>query len=244
MKYEERIAMPTEEEINGSIDFILSQGMNARSPIRLNMLSPRQLIFGIEDCVVIAVMAYVLLMAMFSFLALKGVPLIPMVFLLSPLLFAGMLYLSMWKDIMNKTVEWKQACRINYKLITVHRMILFGGASLIMNAGYNLILWNACRRSIDFLWILSFSFASLFLYGLLSLWLMNKNMKFGIVILTAVWAIISGSMFMFENIMTLVTGIPLLALVIDSLCLVGGVLYQINEYMHSPMKGDFINAYN
>ena len=65
-----------------------------------------------------------------------------------------------FSDVMNKTIEWKQVCRVNYKYLTVYRMILFGGASVIANVCFNLFLWEITGKNVSCLWILSFSFAN------------------------------------------------------------------------------------
>ncbi len=244
MRHNEEIIMPSQEEINRSIDTIMAKGLSRQPAFQLKRISARNLIFGIEDCVLIAFLSYALTMALFSVISVKGTPFVPLQFMISPLLFGGLFYLSMWKDVMNKTIEWKQACRVNYKYLTVYRMILFGGVSVMANVCFNLILWEITGKNVSCLWILSFSFASLFLYGLLSLILLNRNVRHGIVILSLVWIVFSLTMFLYEDIMKLTVIIPVYALLLISTGSVIGLVLQIKAFISSPTKGAFLNAYN
>lgn len=244
MRHNKEIIMPSQEEINRSIDIIIAKGLSRQPAFQLKRISVRNLVFGIEDCVLIAFLSYALTMALFSVISVKGTPFVPLQFMISPLLFGGLFYLSMWKDVMIKTIEWKQVCLVNYKYLTVYRMILFGGASVIANVGFNLLLWDITGKNVSCLWILSFSFASLFLYGLLSLILLNRNVKHGIVILSLVWIIFGLAMFLYEDVMKLTIIIPIYVLLLISTGSAIGLFLQIKAFISSPMKGAFINAYN
>jgi hypothetical protein len=236
--------MPSQEEINRTIDIIMTKGLNKQPAFQLKKLSVRNLVFGIEDCVLIAFLSYALTMVLFSVISVKGTPFVPLQFMISPLLFGILFYLSMWKDVMNKTIEWKQACRVNYKYLTVYRMILFGGASVIANVCFNLLLWEITGKNVSCLWILSFSFASLFLFGLLSLILLNRNIRHGIVFLSLVWIVFGLAMFLYEDIMKLTIIIPIYVLLLITIGSVIGLILQIKAFISSPAKGVFINAYN
>ncbi|MBQ9612299.1 MAG: hypothetical protein IJV14_06885 [Lachnospiraceae bacterium] len=244
MKYEPKIEMPTKQEIDESVQLILAKGLPQSPRFEFKRISVRNVLFGIEDCVLIAFMIYIAIMSVFSLFSSKETPFIPLQFIIAPLLFAILMYLSLWKDVMNKTAEWKQVCRINYKYLTIYRMVLFGGASVIVNTGSIYLTWKLTGGNYSFLWILSFSFASLFLYGFFSLLLLNRNIKHGIIYLSILWVCAGLAMFLYKDIMTLTVIIPLYVIVLIFLAAALGLFYQTREYLLSPMKGDVLNAYN
>ena len=244
MKYENMEKILSEEEINESVNLIITKGLAHKPLFEYKKISLRNLIFGVEDCVLIAFTLYTGFMIIFSIMSSKGTPFIPLQFLLSPLLFAVMMYLSMWKDIMNKTLEWKQACRFSYKYLTIYRMVLFGGSSMLCNVVYNILIWKITGGYYSFLWIMSFSFASLFLYGFISLSLMNRNVIYGIPALSFIWILIGMAMFLYEDVMRLTVIIPIYAILVILITAVIGLIYQIKAYLLSPMKGDALHAYN
>jgi hypothetical protein len=244
MKYEPKIEMPTKQEIDESVQLILAKGLPQSPKFEYKRISVKDVLFGIEDCVLIAFLIYIAIMSVFSLLSSKETPFVPLQFMIAPLLFAVLMYLSMWKDVMNKTVEWKQVCRINYKYLTICRMVLFGGVSIILNAGSIYLTWKLTGGSYSFLWILSFSFASLFLYGFFSLVMLNRNVKHGFIYLPILWVCAGLAMFLYKDIMALTVIIPLYVIVLIILAAAFGLFYQTREYLLSPMKGDVLNAYN
>ena len=243
MRFDDEIRMPSALEIDSAVDFIVDAGLPPRKTTKLAGLRLRDIVFGIEDCVAIAITVYLTVMGILSHMSSKGLPFVPFQFMLAPSLFAGLLYLSMWKDTMNRSVEWKQACRINYKVMTVYRMFLFGGISVVGNTAFNYLLWEVTGKSISFLWIMCFSFASLFLYGFVSLILLNRNIRYGLIALQIVWAVIGCLMFLSRDLMGLTVLIPVYAMLLILVLSVTGLALQIRKYLSSPTKGDVINAY-
>ena len=242
MIYNNLAEFPSQEEIDRSIDYILEAGLTEREHSVPVFVPLHDLLFGVEDCIAISLVSYTAIMAIFSLMSSKGMPFIPLQFLLSPMLFVGLLWLSMWKDTMNRTIEWKQACRIDYRMITVHRMILFGGFSLVVNVVWNLLLWNGIGRTVSFLWILSFSFASLFLFGSMYLWTLNKRIPHGTVKLIVLWFLLSAGMMLYENIMTLTVTVPVSTLLAITIVSILGIVKQIRIFRFSGIKGDMLHA--
>lgn len=244
LAFSEEIPMPSRDEINRSVNMILDQGLPEKPRVSWKMLSLRDVLFGVEDCTTIALSVYLVTMVAFAVLSYKGAPFIPLQFLSAPMLFGGLLYLSMWKDIMNRTVEWKQVCRVDYRYLTVCRMLLFGAVSVVMSVPGNLLLWQVTGRSIDLLWIISFSFASLFLYGLVAVLILTRSVRFGTVIPTLLWICLSVAMFAAGDLMRLTMMIPISALlVIAGFCAVG-LIFLMKQYLTTPLKGEMFYAYN
>ena len=234
MNFNEPVEMPSENEMNRSIDLILDRGLPQKEAVKWNLLPLRDVIFGVEDCVLISFLVYFGVMAAFSILSVKGAPVLPLQFLSAPLLFGELLLLSLWKDRMNGTLEWKQVCRINYPRLTVCRMALFGALSVVTNVAGNLLFWQLTGRQISFLWILSFSFASLFLFSFFSLAMLRRNLRYGTLIPTLVWIVAGVLMYMAGDLTKLTRILPLYALLVICVSALVMICLQIRSYLMTP----------
>lgn len=96
-------------------------------------------------------------------------PVVPMLFLLSPVLYAALHLLTWWKETLSGTLEWKQTCRLSFGMMTALRMLVFGGAATLLCVPQCFLMWFVIGRKISFLFMLSVSFSSLFLYAALAL---------------------------------------------------------------------------
>lgn len=169
-----KICMPTQAEKEQAITFILNTGLpeawNPERSVRqaLRELPPSVWFFGVGDCVFLAVIVSILCLVPVVAVAEEG-PLVPLLFLISPLLYALLQVLTMWKDAMSGTLEWKQTCRISFRLLTAVRMLLFGGASVGVCVPANVLLWSASGHRLELPWMLCLSFSGLFVYAALSL---------------------------------------------------------------------------
>ena len=164
------IPMPALEERNISIRHILDAGLpDARPAWRQLPLSA--LFFGVEDCLFLsALLAGLLLVPTVASVryAPTGSLLAPL-FLTSPALYALPHLLTLWKDTMGNTLEWKRTCRIPPGTLLALRMLVFGGTAVVMSVPAAVLYWAVSGRQISLLWLLGLSFSSLFLYAALSL---------------------------------------------------------------------------
>lgn len=169
------IPMPTEMEKKQSIAFILDAELPGGTPAERSLrqvfseLQPSVLFFGVGDCLFLAVILTVLCLVPVAFMAAEQGPLVPLLFLISPLLYGLLQTLTMWKDFMSGLLEWKQTCRIPFRTLTAVRMLLFGGISVVVCVPVNVLLWSVSGQRMDLLWMLGLSFSGLFVYAALSL---------------------------------------------------------------------------
>lgn len=233
---EYQIDLPSPEEMDRSVSLILDRGLEKKKTVEWKSLSLSTLLFGVEDCVAIAMMVYLVIMAAFSVLSLKGAPFLPLQFLAAPFLFGGLLYLSLWKDLMNRSAEWKQVCRVDYRAITVLRMILFGGISVVMGMLGNTLLWLVTGRQTDLLWILCFSFSGLFLYGFFSVFLLQRSVRLGTLLPNLIWAVLSTTLFLVHDLTRLVRLLPTSVLLLILAISFAAMALQIRSYFYAPSR--------
>ncbi|ADY55664.1 hypothetical protein Sgly_1359 [Syntrophobotulus glycolicus DSM 8271] len=202
MRRFEEINLPTEEEKNHSIQTILANGMP--EPQRLfEVLSKlwrsvgfRGLFFGVADCAFLGILIGGLLWAgLFSLWVNNKSSLYVLLFLASPLLYALLHILTIWKEIMTGTYEQKMACRYSSKQITSLRMLAFGGSSAVLSVLVSTLIWLILTKDLSILRLMGVSFASLFLFAAVQLLTEWKRSTAKSYFLTPVlWVILSGSL--------------------------------------------------
>lgn len=240
-----RIEMPSAEEKERSISRILDAALPAQvSPwVRLHQaarLPLRVLFFGVGDCLVLPLAAFLVLAVTCGIMAKNHAPVLPLLFLLSPALFAGLHGLTAWKEIQLGTWEWKSVCRIDFRTLTVLRMLIFGGFALVLDLLLNLAMWQLSGRSLDLLWTLGFSFASLFLYALATVPTMTR--RWGWLIPAVLWLLATVLLAISPRVLLWVTGIPVFALAVLCGLAAVGVACEIKQTMTFPLKGEMNRA--
>ena len=167
----QRIDPPTGAEREASIRLILDRGLPEREGLlpALRLVSFGALFAGVGDCLFLAALVSLLCLLPAAALASERAPLAPLLFLLSPALYALLHLLTAWKEQMSGTLEWKRTCRVNFRAVNALRMLCFGGAALVFCVPQCLLLWLLDGKSVSLLWMMGVSFSSLFLYGLLTL---------------------------------------------------------------------------
>lgn len=169
------IPLPTRAEKDQAISFILDTGLPQAQRARIpwahlfSELPLSVLFFGVGDCLFLAALLTALCLVPAAAAAAREISPAPLLFLLSPLLYALLQLLTMWKDTMSRTLEWKQTCRVSLRMLTALRMLVFGGVSVAVCVPVNVLLWSVSGRRFPLLWMLGLSFSSLFLYAALTL---------------------------------------------------------------------------
>ncbi|NLO86129.1 MAG: hypothetical protein GX096_12005 [Clostridiales bacterium] len=176
MREFEQIPMPTEMEKNKSIQRILENGMPRQRSLGNALVNLwhsvgiHGLFFGLGDCVFLSILACGVIW--FGLLASFGSnpnSLFLLIFFASPFLYAAMHMLSAWKEIMNGTYEQMMTCQCNLRQVTILRMLIFGGISVVVAALTGMAISALIAKEISVFRILGISFSSLFLYAALSL---------------------------------------------------------------------------
>ncbi len=122
--------------------------------------------FGVWDCMLSAMLLNGILWAA-VYESVKQYPQILglLVFMASPLLYAMLHVLSVWKEIMTGTYELLMVCRLTIRQMTVLRMLLSGALSVIISVLLNLWLGCVFHSEITMLRLLSLSMSALFFYA-------------------------------------------------------------------------------
>lgn len=232
MDKERSIPLPTEAEKERAIAAILDAGLSPaaqpRPRLRLlvRALPPSALFCGVGDCLFLAVLLTALCLVPAAAAAARQVPLSPLLFLLSPLLYALLQLLTLWKDSMSGTLEWKQTCRISFRTLTALRMLLFGGACVLVCVPVNMLLWYVGGRPLPLPRMLSLSFASLFLYAALSLLCLRSRRRGAAFAAPLLWALLSIFLLGWRRAAAFLGEVPTL---VFFLLAAGGLLFCLSE---------------
>ena len=231
----------SEAEKAASISYIVDNGVRCQNGISLirdvvDTLGLRALFFGVEDCLFIAVMLTILLGAFSAAAAMDHAPIAPLLFLLSPALYAVLHLLTVWKDAMSRTLEWKHTCRLSARAVTALRMLCFGGMAVFVCVLQCLMLWRITQMLYSLPWMMSISFSSLFLYAALSLAL--QSVRRWIAAAAPVAWIAAGIMLLCtENASAFLLKIPAIVFFLITAAATAMLIFQIRRYITRPIEG-------
>ena len=130
----------------------------------------RGICFGVGDCMLLALLLDGVLWAAVYEAARKSPQLFGLlVFLASPVLYAMLHLLTVWKEIMAGMYQTLMVCRLSLRQMTVLRLLLFGGVSVLLLGGIH--LWTAMcgGQELSVLRMLSLSMSALFFYAWMQL---------------------------------------------------------------------------
>lgn len=239
MNKNDQIPMPTPMERRAAIRRI-AEGA-ARTPPPWRSLPLSALVFGVEDCLFLAVLLGLLPLGMLALPAGYLAEQLPLaLFFTAPLLYAAAQLTVMWKESQCGTLDWKRTCRLSLQTLTALRMGLFGGAAVLVCVPVDLLLWRASGGALSLARMLGISFSSLFLYAALSL--ACRRSRWGAAISTAFWVVLDAVLARWE----LLTGF-LLEVPAAVFCLLAGaglicVLSQLYAMLRQPPKGGVLYA--
>lgn len=188
----DEIPMPTDREKDAAVARILDGGLPARPELwhtlreTLGAVGFRALFFGEADCLFLAALFSALCLLPAAAAARQGT-VGPVLFLLSPALYAALHLLTAWKEAQSGTLEWRQTCRVSLRAVTALRMLVFGGASVLVCVPANLLLWRLGGGSVSLWWMAALSVSGLCLYGTLSLYCLRLRGAAGLLTAPAVW---------------------------------------------------------
>lgn len=96
------------------------------------------------------------------------------VFMVSPLCYALLYFLGIWKERLLGTFELKMTLRVSLKELLILRMLAFSGISLVVSVGSNVLIWQLLGQELSLMRLFSLSFSSLFLFANIQLLLEYK----------------------------------------------------------------------
>lgn len=176
MKMDEWYAVAPLEagEKEAAIAAIVAEGLDNKQAYswrcHQQVVPVKVLFFGVEDCIFLALLLAGLLFGLLmSLTTTYQLNLVPVVFFLSPLLYAALQGLTTWKEGMSGLAGWKQTCRISLQMLTALRMLYFGAGAVMASVPLNGCLWYLSGQWLSWWWMMGLSFASLFFYAALSL---------------------------------------------------------------------------
>lgn len=233
----EPIPMPNEEERRRAVRTIVDEGLPPPAGRFPREIPLSVLFFGVGDCLFLAVLITGLCFVPLAVAAFQKSPLAPLLFLLSPLLYASLQVLTMWKEFATGTLEWKQTCRIPFRVLTALRMLVFGGVSVAVCVPADVLLWELSLHRAALPWMLGVSFSSLFLYAALSLSCQRFRQREMVLAAPALWLALGAILLCWEEGAVLLLRVP--ALVFFLLALAGLALF-LRELKHDlirPIEG-------
>lgn len=231
----EPIPVPTEEERRRAVRAIVDEGLP--SPGKRWELPLSVLFFGVGDCLFLAVLITGICFVPLAAAVFQRSPLAPLLFLLSPLLYASLQFLTAWKELSTGTLEWKQTCRIPFRVLTALRMLVFGGVSVTVCVPADMLLWELSRHRAALPWMLGVSFSSLFLYAALSLFCQRFRRREMMLAAPALWLALGTILLCWEEGAALLLRVP--ALVFFLLALAGLALFfrELKHDLIRPIEG-------
>lgn len=233
----EPIPMPTEEERRRAICAVVDAGLPPPPRRLLREIPLSVLFFGVGDCLFLASLITALCFVPLAVAAFHKSPLAPLLFLLSPMLYASLQFLTMWKEFSTGTLEWKQTCRLPFRVLTALRMLVFGGVSVLVCVPADVLLWELSRHRAALPWMLGVSFSSLFLYAALSLFCQRFRRRGAVLAAPALWLGLGLTLLGWEKGTVLLLRVP--PLVFFLLALAGLILFfrELKHNLTRPIEG-------
>lgn len=241
MTKHEQIPMPSDAERKQSISAILDARVIPEKSLWKNLASVRSLplsmlFLGVGDCLFLALLFALLCIIPASAAASEQHVILPLLFLLSPALYASLHLLTRWKESMSGTLEWKQTCKLSFGSLTAVRMLLFGGAATLLCVPQSALLWYIGGMEIPLLWMLSVSFASLFLYAALSLALARRRSWMLMAAAPGGWLCIGASLLYWDKAALFLLKVPAAVFIILSAAALAAVYVQIKSMILRPIE--------
>ena len=235
------ILMPSKSERKASIQIILDKSLPPPQP-NWQSLPLSALVFGVEDCLFLAVMLGLLPAALWFFRTETLVRELPgVLFLTAPLLYAAAHILTMWKESQCGTLDWKRTCRLSLQTLTALRMGLFGGAAVLVCVPVDLLLWHACGGTLSLIRMLGISFASLFLHAALSLAL--RCLRWGVAVPIVIWVLLGVVLICHEPWTAFLPEVPTAVFFLLAGAGLAYCLSRLRAMLYSPDKGGFSYAF-
>lgn len=243
-----KIPTLTETEKRQSISHILDAGLPRRVSLGrelwtiLGQIGPRGLLFGAGDCLALSLLLWALCLLPVLALAGSTGSLAPALFLFSPLLYAALSLLTVWKSLQTGLLEWTRTFRISARMVTALRMLGFGALSVLVCVPANWALWLLAGRELPLGWMLSLSLASLFLYGALSLFCQRLRGMAGLLGAPACWVLLGLAPLFWHRAAEWLTAIPAAVFCLLAAAGVALYLWELRRFCRRSMEGGFSYA--
>lgn len=247
----EPVQFPTSEEKSQSIRTILDRGV--AQPQRLRSALPqlwralgvRGLFFGVWDCVLLATLASALVWCgLIPWLGNSRSSLYVLLFVSSPFLYGLLHTLTIWKEISTGTYELLMTCRYSLQQITVMRMLVFGGASLMLSVAAGGLISLLYPDLISMLEMVSICCSALFLFATVQI-IAEQKWPMRYFIAPAIWILLGlGLILLGEKAESFLIGIPIFVFWIITLVCAGVYGMTLRHIFFNPREGAISYAFN
>ncbi len=208
----------------------------------LNLLGAagiRGVCFGVWDCMLLALLLDGALWAAVYEAAKNSPQFLGMLFFLaSPVLYAMLHLLTVWKERMAGMYEILMVCRMSLRQMTVLRLLLFGGASAVLLAGVKLWVFARAGYGVSVIRMLCLSMAALFLYAWIQTlveWKFRHRMAYAAA--PAVWGVLSVCLLFFgEKGLVLLEAVPNACLLLCAAVCAGMYARALKKYFFEPCE--------
>lgn len=242
-------SMPDEAEKSQAVAAILEQGLPELERTRfrwrrlLGAAPLKVLFFGVEDCLFLAFLAAGLCTVPLCVAATQRQRILPaLLFLLSPVLYTSLHLLTVWKERMTGTWEWKQVCRLSLRTLTALRMLAFGGVSVMLCVPVNGVLWLLSGRLLSLSWLLGLSVSSLFLYAALALLCQRVRRRQALLIPSVLWLGVSLTASCWKLAAQALLTVPAWAFFLLAACALLVYLRELKQQLLRPYEGGICYA--
>lgn len=237
------IPLPTPAEKDRAVAAILDQALPQQPTLwgelrrTVGDLPLGVLFFGVGDCLFLACLVTGLCLFPAALAAGNQCPLGPLLFLFSPLLYGTLQGLTQWKEAMSGTLEWKKTCRLSFRALTAWRMLLFGGAAVVLLVPADLLFWQLAGRPCSLGWMLALSCASLFLYAALALLCQPLSGWQALLLPPLAWLGLGVLALLWPPAALWLEGVPLGVFLLLAAGGLGAFLWQLDRAISHPKKG-------
>lgn len=242
------IPMPTAGEKDAAVAQILATGLSDRPELwytlteTLRATGFRTLFFGAADCLFLSALFLLFCLLPAAVAAARQGPVGPTLFLLSPALYAALHLLTAWKEVQSGTLEWRQTCRVSLRTMTALRMLIFGGASVLVCVPANLLLWYLAEGGVSLSWMVALSVSSLCLYGALALYCLRLRGAAGLLTAPAVWAAVGIVPLLWERAARWLENVPIVLFCLLTAVALALYFTELRRICRRPTEGGIIYA--
>ena len=204
----------------------------------------KNLFFGTGDCLFLALLVLLLCLFPVARLTVELGAAGPVLFFLSPALYAALVLLTAWKEQQSGTLELLGVARISLRMLAALRMLCFGGASVAVCVPISLTVWQLSNGALSLGWALSLSLSSLFLYGALSLFCQRMRGWPGLLGAPCAWAGAVAVLMLWEKTAFCLAAVPAAAF---CLAAAGGIvlyLMELRRFCRRPVEGGISYAHS
>lgn len=207
-------------------------------------LGLRELLFGMNDCLVVA-MCISLMIFFFGYrmTALDADSVYATAFLSAPSLFGAFFWLGWLKERQSRTYGVQMSCKYTFFHVLTARMLFAGATGLIFNLAYMIVLIMKCPA--DMLRLMAISFSSLMIFSLILVFFIERGKSIrNALIGAALWMVVNAFVaWNFSSFyQSLLKQVPLAVLLVVGAAAMVFSLYELSKMTSLSFRKGYTNA--